>query len=66
METGFSTGLARAKAKILSGCGREAELGRVTRLRRFPYPGVVGLAGLGQFIAQVTGLRRFLYPGQSG
>jgi hypothetical protein len=56
-ETGFSTEVAWDKAKILSGCDQEAGLGRVTRLRRFRYQGVVGLAGLGRFIAQVS------YPG---
>jgi hypothetical protein len=39
-ETGFSAGLAWVKAKTLSGSGQEAGL------RHFPYPGVVGLAGL--------------------
>jgi hypothetical protein len=40
--------------------------GRVTGLRLFPYPGVIGLAGLGQMTARVTGLRHFPYSGRSG
>jgi hypothetical protein len=50
-ETGFSAGLARVKAKILSGSGRVSRVrsgpGRVTGLRHFPYLGAVGLARLG-------------------
>jgi hypothetical protein len=50
-ETGFPTGLAQVKAKTISGSGRVSRVrsgtGRVTELRRFPYPGAVGLAGLG-------------------
>jgi hypothetical protein len=50
-ETEFLTGLARVKAKTLSGSDRVSWVrsgpGRVTGLRHFPYPGVIGLAGLG-------------------
>jgi hypothetical protein len=46
-ETGFPAGLARVKAKTLSGSSRLAGLGQVTGLRHFPYPGAIGLAGLG-------------------
>jgi hypothetical protein len=49
-KTGFSAELARVKAKTLSGSSRVSWVrsgpGRVTELRYFPYPGVVGLAGL--------------------
>jgi hypothetical protein len=49
-ETGFLSRLTRVKAKNLSGSGRVSWVwpgpGRVTGLRRFPYTGVVGLAGL--------------------
>jgi hypothetical protein len=49
-ETGFSAGLARVMAKTLSRSGRVSRVSsgpvRITELRRFPYPGVVGLAGL--------------------
>jgi hypothetical protein len=45
-KKGFSAELAQVKAKTISGSGREAGLGRVTGLRCFPYPRVVGLAGL--------------------
>jgi hypothetical protein len=38
----------------------------VTGLRHFPYPGEVGLAGLGQVTARVTRLRHFPYPGVIG
>jgi hypothetical protein len=31
-----------------------------------PYPGAVGLAGLGQVTARETGLRHFPYPGAVG
>jgi hypothetical protein len=31
-------------------------MARVARLRHFPYPGAVGLAGLGRVTARVTGL----------
>jgi hypothetical protein len=51
METEFLVGLARVKAKSLSESGRVSRvrsgLGRVTGLRCFPYPGAIGLAGLG-------------------
>jgi hypothetical protein len=57
-ETKFSAGLAWVKAETLSGSDRVSRvrsgLGRVTGLRHFPCPGVVGLAGLGR----VTGLAR--------
>jgi hypothetical protein len=55
METRFLAGLAWVKAKTLSGSGRVSRdrsgPGRVTGLRCFPYPGAVGLAGLGRFWA---------------
>jgi hypothetical protein len=67
METGFSAGLAQVKAKTLSGSSRVSRirsgLGRVTRLSLFPYPGAIGIAGLGQIMARVTGLTHFPYPG---
>jgi hypothetical protein len=51
METEFPAGLAWVKAKILSGSGQVSRVmsgpGWVTELRRFPYPGVIGLARLG-------------------
>jgi hypothetical protein len=60
METEFSIGLAWVKAKTLSESGRVSRVrsdpGRVTGLRHFPYPGVVGLAGLGRVTAWVTRL----------
>jgi hypothetical protein len=69
-RTRFSAGLARVKAKTLSGSSRVSRvrpgLGWVTGLRHFPYPGVIGLSGLGQVTAQVTGLRHFPYPGAIG
>jgi hypothetical protein len=69
-ETGFSAGLAQVKAKTLSESGLVSRVrsgpGRVTGLRHFPYLRVVGLAGLGRFMARVTGLRRFPYLGRSG
>jgi hypothetical protein len=40
--------------------------GRVIGLRLFPYPGAIGLAGLGRIMARVTGLRYFPYPGVIG
>jgi hypothetical protein len=50
-ETGFPAGLARVKAKTLSGSIRVSRVMsgpcRVTGLRHFPYPGAVGLTGLG-------------------
>jgi hypothetical protein len=46
MESGFSARLARVKVKTLSGSGQVTA--RVTRLRHFPYPGAIGLAGLGR------------------
>jgi hypothetical protein len=49
-ETKFPAGLARVKAKTLSGSGRVSRgrlrPGRITELRRFPYLGATGLAGL--------------------
>jgi hypothetical protein len=49
-ETGYSVGLARVKAKTLSGSGRVSWVrsgpGRVTGLRLFSYPGAIGLARL--------------------
>jgi hypothetical protein len=46
METEFPAGLARVKAKTLSGSGWVSRVrsgpGRVTGLRRFPYPGAIG------------------------
>jgi hypothetical protein len=51
-ETEFTARLAWVKAKTLFGSGRVSRVrsgpGRVTRLWRFPYPGVIGLAGLGR------------------
>jgi hypothetical protein len=50
MKTEFPAGLARVKAKTLSGSGRVSRVmsgpGRITGLRRFPYPGAIGLAVL--------------------
>jgi hypothetical protein len=61
-ETEFSAGLARIKAETLSGSGRVIRVrlgpGQVTGLWHFPYPGVIGLAGLGWVTARVTGLAR--------
>jgi hypothetical protein len=52
METKFLVELAWVKAETLSGSGRVSRvrsgLGRVIGLRHFPYPGVIGLAELGQ------------------
>jgi hypothetical protein len=66
MEIEFPAGLARVKAKTLSGSGQGSRVrsgpGRITGLRRFPYPGAIGLAGLGR----VTGLRCFPYSGANG
>jgi hypothetical protein len=49
-ETGFSVGLAQVKAKTLFGGSQVSWVrsgpGQVTGLGCFPYPGVVGLAGL--------------------
>jgi hypothetical protein len=63
-ETEFPTGLTRVKAKTLSRIrsGRRVRSGpgRVTGLRLFPYPGVIGL---GQITARVTGLSHFPYLG---
>jgi hypothetical protein len=56
METEFSTGFARDKAKTLSGSGRV--MARVTGLSHFPYSGAIGLAGLGRVTVRVTGLAR--------
>jgi hypothetical protein len=67
METEFSAGLTRVKAKTLtrirSGSRVRWGPGQVTGLRCFPYPRAIGLAGLGPIMAQVTGLSRFPYPG---
>jgi hypothetical protein len=69
-ETEFSAGLTQVKAKNLiwqrSGSRVTSGLGRITSLRHFPYPGVVGLAGLGRITARVTGLSHFPYPGVIG
>jgi hypothetical protein len=66
-ETGFSAGLARVKVKTLFGSSRVSRvrsgLGRVTGLRHFPYPGAIGLAGLGRVMARVTELWHFPYLG---
>jgi hypothetical protein len=70
METEFLARLTRIKAKTLSrirsGSRVRSGLGRVTGLRLFPYPGVIGLAGLCRITARVTGLWHFPYPGRSG
>jgi hypothetical protein len=51
-DTEFSVGLAWVKAKTLSGIMSGSRVrsgpGRITGLRHFPYPGAVGLAGLGR------------------
>jgi hypothetical protein len=66
-ETEFPAGLARVKAETLSGSGQVSRVrsgpGWVTGLRHFPYPGVIGLAGLSRVTAPVTELRHFPYPG---
>jgi hypothetical protein len=65
-ETEFLAGLARVMAETLSRSGRVSRVrsgpGRVTGLRHFSYPGVVGLAGLGRVTARVTRLRHFPFP----
>jgi hypothetical protein len=70
METEFSAGLTRVKAKPISGIRSGSRVrsgpGRVTGLRLFPYPGPIRLAGLGRITARVTGLRHFPYPGAIG
>jgi hypothetical protein len=66
METEFLAELTRGKAKTLSRIGSGSRVrsdpGWVTGLRLFPYPGVIGLAGLGRITTRVTGLRHFPYP----
>jgi hypothetical protein len=61
-ETKFLAGPTWVMAKTLSeiGSGSRVRLGpsRITGLRHFHYPGMVGLAGLGRVTAQVTGLGR--------
>jgi hypothetical protein len=51
-ETEFSAGLAWVKAKTFFGIGsgRRVRSGPswITGLRHFPYPGAVGLVGLGR------------------
>jgi hypothetical protein len=70
MEIEFPAGLTRVKVNILSGIGSGSRVrlgpGRITGLRLFPYPGAIGLAGLGQITTRVTGLRHFPYLGRSG
>jgi hypothetical protein len=60
METKFSAGVAQVKAKTISESGRVSRVrsgpGRVIGLRHFPYPGVVGLAGLERVTARVSKL----------
>jgi hypothetical protein len=50
-DTEFSAGLAWVKAKTLSSIRSGSRVrsgpGRITGLRHFPYPGAVGLGGLG-------------------
>jgi hypothetical protein len=51
-ETKFSARLAQVEAKTLSEIGSGSWVrsgpGQITGLRHFPYPGAVGLAGLGR------------------
>jgi hypothetical protein len=50
METEFSAGLTRVKAKTLSGIRSRSQVrlgpGRVTELSLFTFLGAIGLAGL--------------------
>jgi hypothetical protein len=50
VETKFLAGLGWVKAKTLFESDRVSRVrlgpGRITGLRRFPYPGAIGLAGL--------------------
>jgi hypothetical protein len=70
VETEFPAGLTRVKAKTLSKIGSGSRVrsgqGQVTGLRLFPYPGAIGLDGLGRIMARVTGLRHFSYQGRLG
>jgi hypothetical protein len=72
VETEFPAGLTRVKAKTLSKIGSGSRVrsgqgqGQVTGLRLFPYPGAIGLTGLGRIMARVTGLRHFSYQGRLG
>jgi hypothetical protein len=60
--TEFSARLSRVKAETLSGSGWISQVRSgprwVIRLRHFPYPGAIGLAGLGRVTARITGLAR--------
>jgi hypothetical protein len=54
----------------LSGIDRVSRVrsgyGSGNQVKAFPYPGAIGLAGLGQVTARVTGLRLFPYAGAIG